>query len=244
VVFPKIDSVGAPPERHANRVVADMMRLIIEAHAGILGAIHAAFRDGSDGNPLGQQRMVRRIKDSAGGLLLDCVLMPGKRGRYKLILIDCAGWNPITGRAIRAGWHIIEGDAEDDDTLSIPDKPWLSCRITHLESLGRGHYKVWRQIPLLITHHSLSRLAQRSNAREAIDLVWSVNAAWSAFLDADIEAHEAGVPFCNHPAGRRLGVSLPAGLGDIVTVICPHDERPHTHVVTTILAGEPQGAAA
>jgi hypothetical protein len=244
VVFPKIDSVGVPPERHADRVVADMMRLIIEAHAVILGAIHAAFRDGSDGNPLGQQRMARRIKDSAGGLLFDCVLMPGKRGRYKLILTDCAGWNPITGRTIRAGWNIVEGEAEDDDTCAIPKKPWLACRVTHIESQGRGYYKVKRPIPRLITHHSLSRLAQRSNAREAIDLVLSVNAAWSAFLDADIKAVEAGVPFCNRPAGRRLGVSLPAGLGDVVTVICPHDERPHTHVVTTILPAEPQGAVA
>jgi hypothetical protein len=244
VVFPRIDSVGAPPERHADRVVADMMRLIIEAHAGILGAIHAAFKDRSDGNPVGQQRMVRRIKDSGAGLLFDCILKPGKRGHYELTLTDCAGWNPITGHTIRAGWNIVEGEAEDDDTCAIPEKPWLACRVTHIESQGRGHYKVMRPIPLLITHHSLSRLAQRSNAREAIDLVWAVNATWYAFLEADIKAVEAGVPFCSHPAGRRIGVSLPAAIGDVVTVICPHDARPHTHVVTTILPGEAEGAVA
>jgi hypothetical protein len=244
VIFPEINSSGAPPERHADRVVADMMRLIIEAHGAILGAIHAAFKDRSDGNPIGQQRMVKRIKDSAGGLLFDCILTPGKRGRYELILTDCAGWNPITGCTVRAGWNIVEGEAEDDETRAIPDRPWLACRVTRIESLGRGHYKVCRAIPLLITHHSLSRLAQRSHARTAFNLVWAARAAWDAFTAADIKAVEAGVAFCSHPSGRRLGVSLPAKLGDIVVVICPHNEREHTHVVTTILPPEAQGAAA
>jgi hypothetical protein len=85
-MLPRINSVGPPPEMHADRVVAEMLRLIIRVHASILGNVHAAFRDGSDGNPTGQKRMVRRIRESGGRLLFDVILTPGKRGRYELIL--------------------------------------------------------------------------------------------------------------------------------------------------------------
>jgi hypothetical protein len=105
-----------PPERHADRIVAEMLQMIVRVHADIQAAIHAAFADRSDGNPKGQQRMVRKLRDSGGRLLFDAVLQPGKRGRYTLILTECIGWNPPTNTAIRADWNIIEGHADDDDT--------------------------------------------------------------------------------------------------------------------------------
>jgi hypothetical protein len=40
----KINSVGPPPEKHADRVVAEMLRLIIRVHAIILADIHRADR--------------------------------------------------------------------------------------------------------------------------------------------------------------------------------------------------------
>jgi hypothetical protein len=137
--IPKIVSAGPPPEKHADRVVAEMLRLI-------------------------KADLVRLIRESGGRLLFDVILEPGKRGRYELILTESIGWNAAIGTAIH-------------DTHPIPEKPWLGCRLTRIKSKGRGCYEVSRNTPLLITHHALSRLAQRSNAREAIDLVLAVRAS-------------------------------------------------------------------
>ena len=243
-MVPKIGSVGPPPEKHADRVVAEMMRLIIRVHASILEDIHAAFEDRSDGNPTGQRRMVRRIKESGGSLLFDAILEPGKRGRYELVLTECVGWNAAAGTAIRAGWNIITGDADEDDTHAIPEKPWLGCRFTSIKSKGRGCYEVSRGLPLLITHHALSRLAQRCNAREASDLVLAVNAIWYAFVEADLKAHEDGAGLNARPASQRISVKLPGDMGEAIAVLCPHDTRPHTLVVATILSPGMEEAAA
>jgi len=212
------------------------MRLIIRVHANILGDIHAAFRDRSDGNPIGQKRMARRIKESGGRLLFDVILEPGKRGRYELILTECVGWNAATGTDIRAGWNIVNGHADEDDTHAIPEKPWLGCRISRIRSKGRGCYEVSRSTPLLITHHALSRLAQRCNAREAIDLVLAVDAIWLAYAEADLKALEDGVDLDARSAGQRVNVKLPGDMGEAIAVLCPHDTKARTVVVATILS--------
>jgi hypothetical protein len=221
-----------------------MLRLIIRVHANILADIHAAFEDRSDGNPTGQKRMERRIRESGGRLLFDVILEPGKRGRYELILTECIGWNAATGTAIRAGWNIIEGHADDDDTHPIPEKPWLGCRLTRIKSKGRGCYEVSRRTSLLITHHALSRLAQRCNAREAIDLVLAVRAIWHAYVEVDVKALEDGTDLFVRPAGQRISVKLPEEMGEAVVVLCPHDNRPRTIVVATILPPGSEEAAA
>jgi hypothetical protein len=88
----------------------------------------------------------------------------------------------------------------------------------------------------LCTHHALSRLAQRCNAREAIDLVSAVDAMWSAFIDADLKARDEGTALhARPPAGQRLSVKLPKRMGKAIAVVCPHDSRPYTVVVATIL---------
>src|ERR1700746_2484947 len=101
----------------------------------------------------------------------------------------------------------------------------------HEHQEQRAWVQVSRGLPLLITHHALSRLAQRCNAREASDLVLAVNAIWYAFVEADLKAHEDGAGLNARPASQRISVKLPGDMGEAIAVLCPHDTRPHTLVV-------------
>jgi hypothetical protein len=85
---------------------------------------------------------------------LDVELTPGKRGRYELMIWDFTGWDP------RRDVKIQSGD-------EIPEKPWISCNLTHLRSLGRGRETLeFRSFPVLvISHHAISRTAQRLGLR-------------------------------------------------------------------------------
>src|SRR6516162_7907985 len=204
----KIASVGPPPEKHADRVVAEMLRLIVRVHARILDDMHLAFKDRSDGNPIGQKRMLRRIREGGGSLLFDVFIETGKRGRYELIVTELVGWDAAAGAPVRGGWNIVKGRTDNEDHPA-PTKPWIGCAITQIKSKGRGHYEMLRKTPLLITHHALSRLAQRGNVREAADLVAAVHAIWFTYLRADVEAIkalEAGAGLEVRSAGRRVAV--------------------------------------
>jgi hypothetical protein len=79
----EIQSVGAPPEKHADRVVAEMMRHLAKQHAEmwdtIKSAAHGPFV--RDGNPRAQRKLAEKVK-AAGAKYVH--LEPGKRGKYRL----------------------------------------------------------------------------------------------------------------------------------------------------------------
>jgi hypothetical protein len=57
-----IHSIGPPPERHADRVVAAMLRQLAQTRAHLLPAILAAFANSSDGSPKAQRKLETRVK--------------------------------------------------------------------------------------------------------------------------------------------------------------------------------------
>jgi hypothetical protein len=146
----EITSVGLPPERHADRVI-EMLREIATDSAHLVPTILAAASASSDGSPSAQRKMAMRVRKAGA---LDTHLVPGKRGRYQLHFFTWGGWNPDTNIII------LPGDIP-------PAKPWLAVHMHRLQSDGRGRDAVqWKLKPVvLITHHALSRLAQRIGAR-------------------------------------------------------------------------------
>jgi hypothetical protein len=70
------------------------------------------------------------------------------------------GWNPDTDTEIETG-------------DPIPSKPWLVCNINRLESQGRGAMVIegYSQHFVYITHHILSRAAQRLETRTIEHLI-------------------------------------------------------------------------
>lgn len=166
-----IKSFGPPPEKYADRIVAEMLHLIIKASAKRLGQIRSALTAMPDGNPKAQQKIVRKLEQLGGPFLLSASLLSsGKRGRYKIGAVFIDGWDATHEQIV----HI-------DDAM--PTKPWLACTHVVLTSKGRHDYENKAAVPLMVSHHAMSRLAQRCGAETPIDLLIAVNNIWCAFID-------------------------------------------------------------
>ena len=90
--------------------------------------------------------------------IVACNLTPGKKGRYSARLMFWSGWDRDRDREIAAG-------------DKMPARPWI-C-LWYVEIRGLGHYKVeWHRAPLaFISHHILSRMAQRHDMRSVDDML-------------------------------------------------------------------------
>jgi hypothetical protein len=119
-----IQSVGAPPERHADRVVAEMLHWLVEVRAEMWEGFWKAIETGSFGNPIGQQRAVDRMRKAAGRFLPICHLEPGKRKRFDITMVEIGLWDPSADAFI------------DDAPAALPVKPWLAIRGMHIAGQG------------------------------------------------------------------------------------------------------------
>jgi hypothetical protein len=155
---PTIECLGPPPERHADRVTGDMIRFLITERVGTQTRIEAELVRSfgkRDGNPKAQAKLVERVKSAGGKTLLSVLLCPGKRGRYSLAIYDWVGFDPERNVTIQGS--------------DVPPlKPWLACWLTLFSALD-GKRDSATGAFLLVTHHALSRLAQRLGAREPDD---------------------------------------------------------------------------
>jgi hypothetical protein len=165
----QIRSIGPPPEKHADRVVAEMLRHLAENHANLWVAVRAAIVASSDGSPKAQRKMEERIRRAGA---LETHLTPGKRGQYRLLIFDRLGWDP------RRDGFILPDDP-------VPQQPWIACNLTRVESEGRGRDIVsYESRPaLFITHHAMSRVAQRFGARTIAHLMAAAELIWEGALD-------------------------------------------------------------
>jgi hypothetical protein len=141
-------------------------------------------------------------------------LKPGKRGRYELYLLDTLVWNPETMDAVKP------------DDMTIPEMPWLAFMIIKVTSKGDYRYDVDTSAALLVTHHALSRLAQRCGARTIMD-VWHAARAIAAAYFTMIRSEE----FCDN---SRLRVALPNEMGTAVCVLRLCDKDYDDVVVATL----------
>jgi hypothetical protein len=221
---PEIASIGLPPERHADRVIAQMLQQIALNSAHLLPSIRAAVVRSSDGSPRAQLKLEARVK-AAGGFSTS--LKPGKRGRYTLSCFAWGGWNPTTSEMILPG----------DD---LPEKPWLVVHTHQLRSEGRGRGRVEFKIDpiLFVTHHALSRAAQRIGARTALDLLNSMHAFPDATTRLLHEWSERGEYPKEPPQGWRVPVRL-EGADDAVAVLKQHEEFAGLVVMTILRAQAP-----
>jgi hypothetical protein len=68
---PRIQSAGLPPERHAERVIAEMTRWLIGAHERDDAAMKAAMGK-PPGNPVAQERWrIRLLKASGRSIIIE-----------------------------------------------------------------------------------------------------------------------------------------------------------------------------
>jgi hypothetical protein len=205
---PQIHSVGPPPALHADRVVAEMLRRLAQRRAGLWAAILEAVANSKDGGPRAQRRMAARIR-RAGADYVE--LQTGTRGRYELHVYTTGGW-----------------DAGRDDEIGlddpIPTRPWVVYFLTVIR--GRGaKLKSWPV--LFITHHALSRTAQRFGMRSEPDLEAAANLIWTSALNHLKDTPERWF----EPPAR--GHFVPLGADGIV-ILERHRKRPALVAVTAI----------
>jgi hypothetical protein len=159
--------VGTPPARHADRITAEMMRYLVAQSAHIRATVREIVETtADDGGPRGQERLRKRI--IAAGTTLDRVnvkasLVPGKRGKYEIFFMFWAGWDRDREAEIKTG-----------DPL--PERPQIIHWVARLESLGRYRRTLDYAPVLIISHHVLSRTAQRHGLRTLDDMLDAIEA--------------------------------------------------------------------
>ena len=206
------DLAEVPPERHADRVVGQMLGELIAKRYGIYKAIVKAFKDSSDGNPRAQERMASRIRKAGA---IDVTLGPGTNGRYTMTIMELTGWNPATCKEL----------GPDDP---IPDKPWLALIMDNLKSHGHKKKLEYKSYPLLFfTHHAWSRCAVRFGLRHEHEIIAFARNVWMELLRRQDDFTPLFEP---PPAGWRIPVG-----GDVIACMQKHDRLVATLVVTTLL---------
>ena len=163
---PAIQSVGPPPERHADRVVAEMTRWLQAEAERHFPMIIAVLREPRPGNAKAQARHLARLRRAAGPMLLDAKLEPGTRGKYAVHV------------------HILF--FSDDTRQVVVDR-------TILRGLGNhGSRNEWQRA-LLISHHAMVRMAMRNGVRTIGDLHAALAAIGRGFVVHETEL--TGMPF-------------------------------------------------
>jgi hypothetical protein len=141
-------------------------------------------------------------------------LRPGKRGHYELTILFLLGYDPIRGDVI-----LPRGDEP------LPVKPWVAVYVSRITNRGRD---VEVQPLLFVSHHALSRCAQRFGVRTVDQVI----AATMAIFDA---MAETSVPEQPRPQGHHLFVDgTRRGLPAMVAVLRRHETR-RTPIVATVL---------
>lgn len=210
--LPRITSIGAPPELHADRIVASMLRVIVSIRAKRWPEAQAVYEaHPKDGNPGAQARLLKRIEKAMRGFVLGSALESGKRGRYKIHLLVLDGWD--------AEKSIIIGP---DDR--IPAKPWIAISQVIVTSKGDHRYDETTEVPLLITHHALSRLAQRCGARDLRQVYYAVRAIGAAYIK------QMKGRFVCHNERMRVETDL----GPVICVLSHHADGNGGIVLTTL----------
>jgi hypothetical protein len=214
--LPTIQSIGLPPEKHADRIVGAMMRIIVRDRARRWRKILDVLSNGrrTDGNPKGQAKLHARLREAVKGYLLGSALQSGKRGRYKLYLMILDGWDAERKDFIH----------EDD---RIPEKPWIALSTVQIESKGDHQYDDVSGVCLLITHHAMSRLAQRCGARSLKEIYSCVRRIARTYCDEFDGAKPA-------PRYYHLRVELPYDLGTAVCALEQYYDGEGGMVVATL----------
>jgi hypothetical protein len=233
-LMPEIQSLGLPPERHADRVVLEMLKVIAGARRQVWPRLLGVIGRCPDGNPKAQARMLAKLEAAAGPFIVWTALESGKRGRYRLFLVTTDVWNPETKEIM----------APDD---AIPEMPWLAFTVVKLTSKGDHHYGDEAFVPLLVTHHALSRLAQRCGARTILDIWFAASEIGEAYFSNGLKGFSDN---------SRLKVSLPNEMGnaicvlrsdsdgaDVVTTLWQEDEAPDEYLMPGVDLSETAQAA-
>jgi hypothetical protein len=110
----------------------------------------------------------------------------------------------------------------------LPPKPWICCLVTEVVGEGRGLVNGKAYGPLFISHHALSRSAQRWGVRTVDDVRTVARAIWRV-TEADSDKRDAATWYVAPPAGRRIVIP------DVGVLVLQQHERDGAMVAATVL---------
>ena len=219
----EIQSAGPPPERHADRIVGQMLGHLAKQVAHLPDTVRAVVHNSKDGGPRAQRRMVSRLEEAGkvNGrkvIVAGAGLRPGKRGKYELRLVFWTGWDPTRDREIGPG-------------DPVPDKPWIVLWIAVVTSEGNGRNRVaWTRYPLIfVSHHLASRAAQRLGVRTLGQLQTMIGNVAAAGLKLVTDKDDLDAALKPPPAGWRIR------LGDNATVVLQRYAEKTALLAVTVL---------
>jgi hypothetical protein len=220
---PEISSIGLPPEQHADRVVSEMMRYIIKQHVDILDPISEVLVGGfRAGGPRAQTRLAERIRKAGAK---NVTVKTGKKGQYSLYFSCLDGFDPARNALIEVG-------------DPIPEKPWLVYSLGNLRNPGHNQVpKITYTAMIFITHHVLSRAAQRLGLRTVTEMEMTSVAFFGAGLGIIKELGFEGLD--NLPnTGQRVEIPIDKNAEDPenakVTMIYKKHPTRKALVMTTV----------
>jgi hypothetical protein len=221
--YPVIESIGPPPEMHAQRVAGEMARWLIAQGEERWKKMAKVVKGAKDGNPTAQWKLAHRLAAAAGPAVFDIAVSPGKRGKYTMRFSCWTGW--VNGEPT------VEGQI-------LPERPWLGVGWMTVKNMGGYQAEFDDFIWLLINHHAMARLAERCGARSPIQLVQMLGVMSKAFLKYAVDHAEPGEKADIPPEGWRVpfkdGVAViardtegvnPSGLPLCITVLPPGDRK-------------------
>lgn len=212
---PMIESVGSPPDRHAERIVDEMLVWLFKRSREVWLNSKGTFNHKQMGNPVGQERAVERLKQAIGDLLLHCHLEPGKRGKFHLTLVQWMIWNSTQGLVC------------NPKTEPPPPTAWIAIATSFCD-----RDLEWRTaVPMLVTRHAMVRLAQRAGVRTVPDLLLAMRELWWVLYelvvrDDTLKGHWTDPP----PEGWRLPMDRGA-----IAVVGREEQGMRRMLVKTIL---------
>ena len=132
-----------------------------------------------------------------------------------MIIEEVVGWDPLANKPIGL-------------TDPIPDKPWLAWLITRITDRGRDVASV---PALFVTHHALSRAAQRFRLRTAKHIVSITASVWHGICRNTAGKDTAAIDqwYRVPPQGRHIRI------GDNITAVLRRHENKATLIVATFL---------
>jgi hypothetical protein len=221
--YPVIESVGPPPELHAQRIAGEMAQWLIRQGEARWKKMADVVKNAKDGNPKSQWRLANRLAVTAGPAIFDLAVAPGKRGKYTMRFSCWTGW--------------VNGEPTKDGQV-LPERPWLGIGWMTVKNKGGYHAEFDDYIWLLINHHAMARLAERCGARSPIQLAQMLGVMSKAFMRYAVDHTEPGEKASIPPEGWRVpfegGVAIialdtegprPSGLPLCITVLPPGDQK-------------------
>jgi hypothetical protein len=201
-----------------------MLQQLAQQYSSFRTAADAILKDPCcrDGNPRAQAKLEARIR-SLGAL--ETSLKPGKRGRYELFVYSLAGWDPQRDALIEPG-------------DPIPEKPWICTLFQVIHGTGKHRGSRTGFVWLYLTHHCLSRSAQRWGVRTVADLFATITSIARVAIKY---LHKRGLTnprdawFDTPPEGVRVPMPGSAKLGGKDVIVVEKHETRRALVVSTVL---------